>query len=256
MIFDTHAHYDDDAFEEDREKVLQRAVEAGVGRIVNVASDWKSIDRCLELAETYPCIYAALGIHPSDCRELNEERFEILHRKLKSPRVAALGEIGLDYHYDEPEPELQHYWLKRQLELAAEENLPVIIHSREAAEDTFRIIRESRVRKGVIHCFSYSREMAEEYIRLGFFIGIGGVVTYKNGRKLKEVAAGIPLNRIVLETDCPYLSPHPYRGGRNESSRLTLVAEEIAVLKGISVREVEEATEENAYQLYFDGKRD
>ncbi|MBQ1290355.1 MAG: TatD family hydrolase, partial [Lachnospiraceae bacterium] len=183
---------------------------------------------------------------------MTEEVLEHIRAHLHDPGVVAVGEVGLDYHYDEPEKAVQHHWFRRQIQLAREEDMPLIIHSRDAAEDTFRILKEEGAEKtgGVIHCYSYSAEMALEYVKLGWYIGIGGVVTYKNGRKLKEVAAAVPLESIVLETDCPYLSPTPLRGTRNSSLNLPYVVQEIAGIRGISAQEVEDVTYRNAMCLY------
>ncbi len=249
-IFDTHAHYDDGQFSEDLPQVLEAAAEAGVGRIVNIGSTVESLDRCLELTREYPQIFCALGIHPNECAPLTEEIFADIRRKLASPKVVAVGEIGLDYYWDTPERELQRYWFRRQLELAEECSLPVVIHSREAAEETFRILTREYHGTGVIHCYSYSAEMAKEYVKRGYFIGVGGVVTYKNARKLVETVEAVPLENIVLETDCPYLSPVPYRGKRNSSANLPLVVKKIAEIRQIPEEEVIRITEENAERLY------
>ena len=253
MIFDTHAHYNDRAFAEDLPEILAGFPEAGIGRAVNVCYDADSIDRTLELNRRYPSVFfTALGIHPSDCGPMTEEVLEHIRAHLRDPGVVAVGEVGLDYHYDEPEKAVQHHWFRRQIQLAREEDMPLIIHSRDAAEDTFRILKEEGAEKtgGVIHCYSYSAEMALEYVKLGWYIGIGGVVTYKNGRKLKEVAAAVPLESIVLETDCPYLTPTPLRGTRNSSLNLPYVVQEIAGIRGISAQEVEDVTYRNAMCLY------
>ncbi len=252
MIFDTHAHYNDKAFKEDLPELLRGFGDAGIGNAVNVASDLESIGEVLELAEKYPFFYSALGIHPSDSAPLNDEKLEEIRSHLHDPKVVAVGEIGLDYYWDEPDREIQKYWFVRQLEMAREEKLPVIIHSRDAAEDTMRIMKQQRAGEigGVVHCFSYSAEIAREYVRMGLFIGIGGVVTFKNGRKMKEVVETIPMENIVLETDCPYLAPVPYRGKRNSSLYLPYVVEEIARIKGISEEEVIDITERNARRLY------
>ena len=264
MIFDTHAHYNDRAFAEDLPEILAGFPEAGIGRAVNVCYDADSIDRTLELNRRYPSVFfTALGIHPSDCGPMTEEVLEHIRAHLRDPGVVAVGEVGLDYHYDEPEKAVQHHWFRRQIQLAREEDMPLIIHSRDAAEDTFRILKEEGAEKtgGVIHCYSYSAEMALEYVKLGWYIGIGGVVTYKNGRKLKEVAAAVPLESIVLETDCPYMAPEPFRGKRCDSSMIEKTAakageilgktpEEIAGIRGISAQEVEDVTYRNAMCLY------
>jgi len=252
MIFDTHAHYDDEAFEEDRGALIASLAEQGIGRVVNVAADLASVSTSLTLAQQYPFIYAAVGVHPSNVQELTERDYEWLEEKLAAPKAVAVGEIGLDYHWDTEPREIQKHWFIWQLELAAGKNLPVNIHSRDAAEDTMEIMKTyGKGTRGIIHCFSYSKEMALEYVKMGFYIGIGGVVTFKNGRKLKEIATEIPLERIVLETDCPYLAPEPNRGRRNDSRNIHYVAEQIAQLKGISKETVIKQTENNAKLIYF-----
>ena len=251
MIFDSHAHYDSSQFQEDREELLNSMQENGVGTILNSGASWKSVTEVVELAEKYPFLYAAVGIHPDEVGDLNEERFEFLKKQCQHEKVVAVGEIGLDYYWDNESHEVQKKWFVKQLELARELDLPVIIHSRDAAEDTLNIMREhGKGLRGVIHCFSYSKELAEEYIKMGFHIGIGGVVTFKNGKKLKEIAASIPLGRILLETDCPYLAPEPHRGKRNSSLYVPHIAQEIADLRGITYEEVVAQTEKNAKELF------
>ena len=252
MIFETHAHYNDEAFEEDLEQIFEKFPEQRIGRVVNIASDLESIEECLELTQKYPFMYCALGIHPSDSAPLTDELLAQISEKLKKPRVVAVGEIGLDYYWDTPDRSIQRHWFEQQLEMAREADLPVVIHSREAAQDTMDIMKAHRAQEigGVVHCYSYSLELAREYVKMGFFIGIGGVVTFKNARKLKEVAAGIPIENIVLETDCPYLAPVPYRGKRNSSLYLPYIAESIAQLKGMDTEEVIARTWENAERLY------
>ena len=251
MIFDSHAHYDSQQFNEDREELLLSMKENGVGTILNSGASWDSVTEVVELAHQYPFVYAAVGMHPDEVGDLNEERFEYLKSQCQKDKVVAVGEIGLDYYWDNESHDVQKKWFIRQLELARELDLPVIIHSRDAAADTLEIMKEyGRGLRGVIHCFSYSIELAREYVKMGFHIGIGGVVTFKNGRKLKEIAAEIPLDRILLETDCPYLAPVPFRGKRNCSIYISYVAEEIANLKGISCEEVIAQTEKNAKELF------
>lgn len=251
MIFDTHAHYDDEQFDTDRDQLLASMEAGGVGTIVNVGASLASSRTSVSLAERYPFIYAAVGVHPDHTGELDEDKLRELRELCGQEKVVAVGEIGLDYYWDEAPREVQKRWFVRQLELARELDLPVLIHSREAAADTLEIMQEhARGLEGVIHCFSYSKELAREYVRMGFFIGVGGVVTFKNGRKLKEVVEDIPLTSIVLETDCPYLAPVPNRGKRNSSLNLPYVVEEIAALKHISCEEVVAQTEENARRLY------
>lgn len=251
MIFETHAHYDDEQFDMDREALLLSMPEQGIGTIVNVSAMYASCQRVVDLVQKYPFMYAAVGIHPDEVGSLNEERFQQMKELCKQEKVVAVGEIGLDYYWDNESHDLQKEWFVRQLDLARELNLPVLIHSREAAADTMEIMKQyGQGLKGVIHCFSYSKEMAAEYVKMGFYIGVGGVVTFKNARKLKETVQEIPLTSIVLETDCPYLAPVPYRGKRNNSAYIKYIAEEIAGIKGVSYEEVVEQTEKNARDLY------
>lgn len=251
MIFDTHAHYDAEQFNEDRDEILAKMPENGVSTIVNVGATLKGCKESMEFAKKYPFMYAAVGVHPDEVGELNEETFAQLEEWCKEDKVVAVGEIGLDYYWDEEPREVQKEWFIRQLELAKRVNLPVNIHSREASEDTLQIVKEhGKGLTGIIHCFSGSKEMALEYVKLGFYIGVGGVVTFKNGRKLKEVVEAIPMDRIVLETDAPYLAPTPFRGKRNDSTYIKYMAEEIASLKGLTCEEVLTQTEQNARKVY------
>lgn len=251
MIFETHAHYDDEQFNLDREELLSSMPEQGVGTIVNVSATYESCRRVVDLVQKYPFMYAAVGIHPDEVGSLNEERFQQMKELCKQEKVVAVGEIGLDYYWDNESHDVQKEWFVRQLDLARELNLPVLIHSREAAADTMEIMKEhGQGLRGVIHCYSYSKEQAKEYVKMGYYIGVGGVVTFKNARKLKETVEEIPLTSIVLETDCPYLAPVPFRGKRNNSSYIKYVAEEIAEIKGISYEAVVEQTEKNARDLY------
>lgn len=251
MIFETHAHYDDERFTEDQESVLADLPRKGISPVINVGASIASTRTTLELAQKYDFIYVAVGVHPSDIDGLNEETFAWLTQQTTYEKTVAVGEIGLDYYWDKEGHDLQKYWFIRQLELAGEKKLPVMIHSREAAADTMEIMKKyGKDLNGVIHCYSYSPEMAQEYVKMGYFIGVGGVVTFKNAKKLKETVKEIPLESIVLETDCPYLAPEPFRGKRNCSLYISYVAEKIAELKGISAEEVIRQTEENAKQLY------
>lgn len=251
MIFDTHAHYDDEQFDEDRKELLHSMADKGVGTIVNVSASLKSCERVVNMVQEYPFMYAAVGVHPDEVGGLCEESFARVKELAGRDKVVAIGEIGLDYYWDQESHDIQKKWFVRQLELAGNLDLPVLIHSREAAADTMAIMKEhARGLKGVIHCYSYSEEMAKEYVKMGFYIGVGGVVTFKNARKLKQTVEGIPLASIVLETDCPYLAPVPYRGKRNQSAYIRYVAEEVAKLKGITCDEVIRQTEENAKKLY------
>ncbi len=251
MIFDTHAHYDDKQFDNDRDELLNSMRENGVGTIVNVSAAYESCERVVNMAQKYPFMYAAVGIHPDEVGSLDKERFARMKELFKNDKVVAVGEIGLDYYWDNESHELQKEWFIRQLDLARELHLPVNVHSREAAQDTMEIMKKhGRGLSSVIHCYSYSKEMAKEYVKMGCYIGVGGVVTFKNGRRLKETVEAVPLASIVLETDCPYLAPEPYRGKRNNSSYIRYAAEEIARLKGVSYEEVVNQTEENARKLY------
>lgn len=252
MIFDTHAHYDDKAFNEDRDQLLADLREHGIEAVVNIGASIQTTKNTLELMKKYPFIYGAIGVHPSDSGELTEELINWLKEISSREKVVAIGEIGLDYYWDEPEREIQKYWFIRQLELAREVKLPVVIHSRDAAKDTLDIMKAQKAEElgGVIHCFSYGVDIAREYLSMGFYLGIGGVLTFNNGKKLKEVVAYMPMERLVLETDCPYLSPAPNRGKRNSSLNLSYVVEAISEIKGISTEEVIKITNHNAKEMY------
>lgn len=250
MYFDSHAHYDDERFDEDRESLIQGLREKGVDFIVNAAADMKSCHTSLALAEKYPFIYSSIGVHPHDVKDLTDADIEEMKQLAAHQKVVAIGEIGLDYYYDNSPREDQRKWFKVQLELAKALDLPVIIHSREASQETFDMIVESGVKEGVIHCFSGSYELAKEYIKRGFYIGVGGSLTFKNAKKTVEVVEGIGLEHILIETDCPYLTPVPHRGERNDSSYLKFVVEKIAQIKGISMDEVAKVSSENAKKLF------
>ena len=247
MIFETHAHYDYERFDED--------IDILICNIINVGASIESTKTTIALAKKYENMYAAAGVHPSDIAGLNEETLAWLKEQTKDPKVIAVGEIGLDYYWDKEEEvqKAQRYWFAQQMGLARESQLPVIIHSRDAAEDTMRVMKEVHAEEipGVIHCYSYSPEMAKEFIKMGYYIGVGGVVTFKNAKKLKETVMQIPLERILLETDSPYMAPEPHRGSRNDSGNLVYVAEKIAELKGITAKEVENATLANARKLFL-----
>ena len=254
MIFETHAHYDDEKFDGDREELIAKLPEAGIGHVINVGASIESTKTTLELVKKHDFMYAAVGVHPSDVDGLNEETFAWLAEQTRLDKTVAVGEIGLDYYWDK-EPEVQknqRIWFQKQMELAREADLPVIIHSRDAAEDTMRIMKEVHAEEipGVIHCYSYSPEMAKEFVKMGYYIGVGGVVTFKNAKKLVQTVQEIPIERILLETDCPYMAPEPHRGTRNSSLNLPYVAAKIAQLKGISAEEVISITEQNAYRLF------
>ncbi|SHO53066.1 TatD DNase family protein [Anaerocolumna xylanovorans DSM 12503] len=252
MIFETHAHYDDEAFNEDRSELIESLKDAGIGYVVNIGASLESSGASLKLAEKYPFFYAAVGVHPSETGELTEENFGRLREACKNQKVVAVGEIGLDYYWDTPEREIQKEWFLRQMELAKEVKLPAVIHSRDAAEDTLKMIQSSNLKSvgGIIHCFSYAKEMAKAYIDMGFYLGIGGVLTFKNAKKLKEVVEYAPIESLVLETDSPYLAPEPNRGKRNSSLNLTYVAQKIAEIKGLDYETVIAVTEQNARKVY------
>ena len=252
MIFDTHAHYDDEAFDEDREELLNSLVKNGIEKVVNIGAGMGSCERTVALMEQYDFMYGAIGVHPSETAELTEDKIQQLKKWCELPKCVAVGEIGLDYYWDEPDRELQKRWFVRQLDLAREVNKPVVIHSREAAKDTIDIMTAEHSDEigGVIHCFSYTKETAAVFLNMGFYFGIGGVLTFHNAKKLKEAVEYIPLDRIVLETDCPYLAPVPNRGKRNSSLNLPYVVAEMARIKGVDEDTVKAETRKNAYDLY------
>ncbi|WP_027431690.1 TatD family hydrolase [Lachnospira multipara] len=261
-IFETHAHFDDECYDEDREILIDEMIgENGIiESIVNVGASFKGCKDSVELAKKYDQIYAAIGLHPEDIESLDDEVIEWLTNQVKTnEKVVAIGEIGLDYHYDEPDRELQKEAFKRQLILASDLNKPIIIHSRDACKDTLDILRDTldtsgeHVYKngGIIHCYSYSKEAALDFLDLGFHIGVGGVVTFKNAKKLKEAVKVIPLDRLVLETDSPYMAPEPHRGSRNDSRNIQYVAEKIAELKEVSAQEIIDITNQNAKKLFW-----
>lgn len=252
MIFDTHAHYDDEAFDLDRDEMLTQLKEHGIEAVTNVGASMKSCKATLELTRKYPFVYGAVGVHPNETGELSETDMNWLLEAAMEEKIVAVGEIGLDYYWEEPDHETQKKWFVRQLALAEKVKLPIIIHSREAARDTLDIMKAEQAGKlgGVIHCFSYSKEMAREYLNMGFYLGIGGVVTFKNAKKLKEVVEYMPMEQMVLETDCPYLAPVPNRGRRNSSFNLPYVVREISQIKNLPAEKIIQITSENAKRLY------
>ena len=251
MLVDSHAHIDDSRFDADRDAVLERAAAAGVELIVNIGADMASSARSIALAEKYPQIYAAVGMHPHYAKEMQEQDYSQLQRWVAHPKVVAIGEIGLDYHYDlSPRPVQKEVFL-RQLDIARQTGKPFIVHEREAHADTFEIIRTAaKGLAGVFHCFSGSIETAREYLKLGFYISVAGPVTFPKSAKTKEVAQFVPLDRLLIETDSPYLTPQAFRGRRNEPGHVRLVAEEIAALRNLSLTELALATTENARRLF------
>lgn len=251
-IFESHAHYDDDAFLEDRDELLASMPEHQIGTIINVGASISSSKKSVDLAHAYDFIYAAVGVHPNETGNLTNADMEWLKSCSSDKKVVAIGEIGLDYHWDEPSRDMQAHWFSRQLQVAKEVSLPVIIHSRDAAKDTADFMRAEHAEqlRGVIHCYSYSKESARDYLEMGYYFGIGGVITFQNAKKLKECAAYLPLDRILLETDSPYLAPVPYRGKRNCSLYLPYIAQAIADLKQRKVEDIIAATRENAQNLF------
>lgn len=249
MIFDTHSHYDDEQFDIDRDEILLSLKDNDI-MAVNVGASFRGCIESYNLAMKYPHIYAAVGVHPDEIADLTDENFAKIKEMAMNDKVLAIGEIGLDYHWMVCEKEVQQAGFIRQIELAKEIAKPINVHSREAAEDTLSIVKKyGKDATGIIHCFSYSKEIAKEYLNMGYYIGIGGVVTFKNSKKLKEVVEYAPIDRIVLETDCPYMAPEPFRGKRNSSLNLFYVAKTIGEIKGIDAKEVENITYENAKRV-------
>lgn len=252
MLFDTHVHVNAEQFNEDLEDVIERAKEAGVNNMVVVGFDRPTIIRAMELIEAYDFMYAAVGWHPVDAIDMTEEDLQWIEELSNHPKVVAIGEMGLDYHWDKSPKDVQMEVFRKQIRLAKKVGLPIIIHNREATADIVNILKEEEASKvgGIMHCFSGSAETALECINMNFYISLGGPVTFKNAKKPKEVAAAVPLDRLLIETDCPYLAPHPYRGKRNEPSYVKLVAEQIAEIKQLTIVEVSQATTENAKKLF------
>lgn len=248
-IFDTHAHYDDTAFDGDRESIIKKLKENGVCNVINVGADLKTSQNSINLSREYDFIYAAVGVHPYDVQNLEEDYLDKLKDMCKWKKVVAIGEIGLDYHMDDCNKKAQEKIFKEQIELSKTLNLPIIIHNREAHNDTMNIIKEYRP-KGVIHCFSGSKEMAKEVIKLGMYIGLGGVVTFKNAKNALEVAKTIPLENLVLETDAPYMAPVPFRGKRCDSTLIKFTAQKIAEIRNMDLDELLFKTKQNAKKLF------
>jgi len=250
-IFDSHAHYNDRRFDDDRKELLSSMPENGVGYIMNVGCCLASSRDCVTLAETYDHIYCAVGSHPDHADEVNDEVLEKYRQMVADhPKIKAIGEIGLDYYYEDIPREIQKRAFRMQLELARELNLPVIIHERDAHGDAFDIVREFPDVRGVFHCFSGSREFARELVKRGWHIGFTGVITFKNARKAVETAEWVPLDRLLLETDCPYMAPEPFRGRRSDSTMVIKMAEKIADLRGLPVEDICRITRENTMRLF------
>ena len=251
MLFDTHAHMDDHAFDEDRKELLENLPNQGIQLLMNPGCSLASSYNTDKLSREYDYIYAAVGSHPDVADEVNEEVLEEYRKLCKlNPKIKAIGEIGLDYHYEDIPREIQLKAFRMQMELARELNLPVIVHERDAHEDGMKVVDEFPDVTGVFHCYSGSAEMAKELVKRGWYIGFTGVLTFKNARKAIEVASAIPLDRIVLETDCPYMSPEPFRGKRNDPGKLYRMAEKLAEIRGLTLEEIHRITVENGKRLY------
>ena len=251
FLFDTHAHMDDRAFDSDREELLAGFAQKGVGLVMNPGCSLASSYAAVELANTHPFVYAAVGSHPDAADEVTETVLEEYRKLCKlNPKVKAIGEIGIDYHYEDIPRQLQLKAFRMQMELARELDLPAIVHEREAHEDGMAVVREFPQVTGVFHCYSGSAEMARQLVEKGWYIGFTGVLTFKNARKAVETAASLPLDRIVLETDCPYMAPDPFRGKRNDPGYLYRMAEKLAEIRGLTPEEVAKITTENAKRLY------
>jgi TatD DNase family protein len=252
MLFDTHAHLNAEQYNEDLTEVMERAKEAGVSHIVVVGFDRITINKAMELAETYDHIYACVGWHPVDAIDMTDEDLAWIEELASHPKVVAIGEMGLDYHWDKSPHDIQKEVFRKQIQLAKRVKLPIVIHNRDATADIIDILREEGAAEvgGIMHCYSGSVEIARECLDMNFYISLGGPVTFKNAKKPKEVALEIPLDKLLIETDCPYLTPHPFRGQRNEPSYVKLVAEQIAEIKGVTLEEIARATSDNAKRLF------
>ena len=248
-IFDSHAHYNDEQFDIDRDSLLASLPEAGIVGIINCGTDVKSSLESLEMAEKYSFVYAACGYHPESASDFTDDKLLDIEKMLSHKKCVAVGEIGLEYHYDFVPKDVQKYVFEKHLELAVKYDMPVIVHDREAHADTMDLLKKYNP-KGVLHCYSGSAEMAKEVLKMGMYIGLGGAVTFKNAVKPVEVAEMIPLDRLLLETDCPYMAPVPMRGKRNNSAYIEFVAEKIADIRGISSQEVLDKTAENTRKLF------
>jgi len=252
MLFDTHAHLDDKRFDDDRDELIRGLPERGVSRVITPGIDVDSSKKCVDLADKYDIVYAGVGIHPHEASKLEDNYLDQLRTMAQNKKVVAIGEIGLDYYYDFSPRDIQKQRFIEQIELAAELKLPIIIHNRDSHEDMLNILREHKelINGGVMHCFSGSWEMAKIVLDLGLYISLAGPVTFKNAKKPVEVAKNVPLDRLLIETDSPYLTPVPYRGKRNDPGHVALVAEKIAEIRGITVEEVGRITTENALNLF------
>jgi len=250
MLFDTHAHLNDPAFDPDREELMNGLAAKGIGYVMNAGCSLESSRDIVKMTEAYPWLYGSVGSHPDSADEVNEEVIEEYRKLCRHEKIKAIGEIGLDYYYEDIPREIQKKAFRMQMQLAKEIDMPVIVHEREAHDDGMRIVKEFPTVKGVFHCYSGSAEMARQLVNMGWYIGFTGVLTFKNARKAVETAASIPLDRIVIETDCPFMAPEPYRGKRNDPGYLPKMAEKLAEIRGISVEEAIAATTANAKRLY------
>ncbi|WP_436889142.1 TatD family hydrolase [Mammaliicoccus sciuri] len=252
MLIDTHVHLNADQYDEDLQEVIDRALEEGIDRMFVVGFDTNTIERTMKLIDQYDFIYGIIGWHPVDAIDCTEERLQWIEELSRHPKIIGIGEMGLDYHWDKSPKDIQKEVFRKQITLAKRVQLPIIIHNREATQDCVDILKEENASEvgGIMHSFSGSNEIADEILKMNFYISLGGPVTFKNAKQPKEVAQHVPLDRLLVETDAPYLSPHPYRGKRNEPARVKLVAEQIAELRGISYEEVCKATTENAERLF------
>jgi TatD DNase family protein len=252
MLFDTHVHLNAEQYEDDLQEVINRALEKGVQNMVVVGFDEPTIKKAIQIAETYDFIYASVGWHPVDAVDMTDEHLAWIEELAQHPKVVALGEMGLDYHWDKSPKEVQKDVFRRQIRLARKVNLPIIIHNRDATEDVVTILKEEHVEEvgGIMHCFTGSIEVAKQCMDMNMYISFGGPVTFKNAKKPKEVATDLPLDKLLIETDCPYLTPHPFRGKRNEPGYVSYVAEQIAELKGITYEELADITTANAKKLF------
>ena len=250
MLFDTHAHLNDPAFDPDREELMAGLAEKGIGFVMNAGCSLESSREIVAMAERWPWLYGSVGSHPDSANEVNEDVIEAYRKLCRHEKVKAIGEIGLDYYYEDIPREIQKQAFRMQMALAKEVDLPVIVHERDAHDDAMRIVKEFKDVTGVFHCYSGSAEMARQLVNMGWYIGFTGVLTFKNARKAVETAASIPLDRIVLETDCPFMAPEPFRGKRCDPGYLYRMAERLAEIRGISVEEVQAITTENAKRLY------
>lgn len=250
LLFDTHAHLDDKSFDKDRDELIEEIRGSGVTNIMDIGADIESSKKALSIAKKYDFIYAAVGVHPSDVSGMTDADLDVIRELAKDEKVKAIGEIGLDYHYDDADREAQKKWFVKQLELADELGLPVVIHDRDSKGDCINILRDMKVKNAVMHCFSGSAETARQLVKMGLMISFTGVLTFKNARRAVEACREIPLERLMIETDCPYMAPEPHRGERNHSGYVRFVAEKMAAVKGVSYDEICRITYENGRRFF------